>query len=63
MKYCPVCKSRVFDDMDTCFNCLHHFEDERSQETQVLPIFKEGDMDDFLRSYFNFLGDYFKRVK
>ena len=25
MKFCPVCKSNVFDDMDTCFNCLHKF--------------------------------------
>ncbi len=28
MKSCPVCKGRVFDDMDTCYNCLHHFEND-----------------------------------
>ena len=27
MKKCPVCNSRLFDDMDVCYNCLHHFED------------------------------------
>lgn len=25
MKVCPVCKSRCFDDMDTCYGCLHDF--------------------------------------
>lgn len=28
MKTCPVCQGKVFDDMDTCYNCLHHFEEE-----------------------------------
>lgn len=27
MKICPVCKSRCFDDMNTCYGCLHHFEE------------------------------------
>ena len=26
MKVCPVCKARVFDDMDTCYGCLHRFD-------------------------------------
>ena len=26
MKKCPVCSSRLFEDMDVCYNCLHHFE-------------------------------------
>ena len=25
MKTCPVCKARCFDDMGTCFGCLHDF--------------------------------------
>lgn len=25
MKLCPVCKSRCFDDMDTCYGCMHNF--------------------------------------
>ncbi len=25
MKVCPICKSRCFDDMDTCYGCLHNF--------------------------------------
>lgn len=25
MKVCPVCKSRCFDDMGTCYNCLYNF--------------------------------------
>ena len=28
MKVCPVCKARVFDDMEQCFGCLHRFEGE-----------------------------------
>ena len=24
-KKCPVCKSGVFDDMDTCYNCMYRF--------------------------------------
>ena len=26
MKVCPVCKARVFGDMDTCYGCLHRFD-------------------------------------
>jgi hypothetical protein len=26
MKVCPVCKSALFDDMNTCYECLYHFE-------------------------------------
>lgn len=25
MKTCPVCKTAVFEDMDTCFGCMHRF--------------------------------------
>lgn len=35
MKICPVCNSRCFDDMDTCYGCLHRFtEDDTKNETQ-----------------------------
>lgn len=27
MKTCPVCKSRLFDDMDICYGCMYRFED------------------------------------
>lgn len=26
MKTCPVCGSVIFDDMDTCFGCMHRFQ-------------------------------------
>lgn len=25
MKICPICNARCFDDMDTCFGCMHRF--------------------------------------
>lgn len=25
MKVCPVCRARVFDDMDVCYGCLYRF--------------------------------------
>lgn len=28
MKTCPVCNSTCFDDIDTCFGCMHRFEDD-----------------------------------
>ena len=27
MKVCPVCHARCFDDMETCFGCMHRFGD------------------------------------
>ncbi len=30
MKVCPVCKARVFDDMDTCYGCLYRFDSSRA---------------------------------
>lgn len=27
MKQCPVCKSNVFDDMDTCYGCMYRFKE------------------------------------
>lgn len=26
-KECPICKAKVFADMDTCFGCMYRFED------------------------------------
>lgn len=28
MKKCPVCGANVFEDMNTCYNCLHNFQNE-----------------------------------
>lgn len=32
MKTCPVCKSRLFDDMDICYGCMYRFEGEDKGE-------------------------------
>ena len=32
MKVCPVCKARVFDDMDTCYGCLYRFDSPDAEE-------------------------------
>lgn len=92
MKVCPVCKSNVFDDMQTCFNCLHKFDDKKDlfgdtsgfdkmttiEKTQVLEPVKaltksqsqseqpfvvcQAD-NNFLESYYAFLGNYLKNKK
>ena len=28
MKTCPVCHATSFDDVQTCFSCMHRFEDD-----------------------------------
>ena len=28
MKTCPVCKARLFEDMDTCYGCMHRFDED-----------------------------------
>lgn len=28
MKTCPICHAATFDDAETCFGCLHRFEEE-----------------------------------
>ena len=38
MKICPVCNSNVFDDMDTCFNCLHKFDDVEIPRGESAPL-------------------------
>lgn len=32
MKVCPVCNSRCFDDMDTCYGCLHKFTEQDNKK-------------------------------
>ncbi len=32
MKVCPVCSARAFDDADTCYGCLHRFENPAVKE-------------------------------
>ena len=36
MKTCPICNAVCFDDMDTCFGCLHRFDD--ASTNQGAPI-------------------------
>jgi len=38
MKICPACKSKLFDDMDTCFGCMYRFgtDPEREREAEAL---------------------------
>ena len=33
MKECPSCKAWCFDDMETCFGCLHRFGREEDEQT------------------------------
>ena len=36
MKKCPVCGAECFDDMETCFECLHSFkEDAHAEKTPI----------------------------
>ena len=39
MKKCPVCNARTFEDMETCFGCMHRFKDEKDN-----PSVEEGSM-------------------
>ncbi|MBQ9022216.1 MAG: hypothetical protein IJ113_09470 [Eggerthellaceae bacterium] len=34
MKVCPVCQTKSFDDMETCYGCMHHFNNEGSAESE-----------------------------
>lgn len=35
MKICPVCKTKVFEDMDTCYNCMYKFGSYLELESKV----------------------------
>ena len=40
MKTCPICNARSFEDMETCYGCMHRFKDEQkapSVEASVTP--------------------------
>lgn len=35
MKTCPVCQGNVFDDMNTCYNCMHRFDEEAKVQDEA----------------------------
>lgn len=38
MKKCPVCSANVFEDMDTCYNCMHSFKDDYVRQEPRRPL-------------------------
>ena len=36
MKICPICEAKVFEDMATCFNCMHRFDLFEAEEAEVV---------------------------
>lgn len=64
MKVCPTCKSRCFDDMDTCYGCMHHFSDSdyQSRNNNKEEIMNENIPEYFELDSFPFIEDenYFK---
>ncbi|MBP5314046.1 MAG: hypothetical protein J6Y65_03885 [Eggerthellaceae bacterium] len=48
MKICPVCNSKVFDDMDMCYNCLSPFSENQPKEPSG---FSREDFDFLLEEY------------
>lgn len=49
MKVCPTCKSRCFDDMDTCYGCMHQFSDDDNKKIESK---KEFVMENKIPEYF-----------
>lgn len=43
MKTCPICKAKVFEDMDVCYGCLHSFKENGANPSR--PTFKESEPD------------------
>lgn len=35
MKRCPICKTTLFDDMDTCYGCMYKFGTKPELEARV----------------------------
>lgn len=35
MKTCPVCKARLFEDMDTCYGCMHRFDEDEPMHEEI----------------------------
>lgn len=73
MKVCPVCQGKVFDDMHTCYNCLHRFEEQEAQKYEepisesevyspqwVMPKEESSLFRDYLSKYSQFLTGYLK---
>ena len=44
MKVCPYCQSTSFDDMESCFGCLHRFD--APAPATIIPTFAEDDVMD-----------------
>ena len=38
MKTCPTCHAKVFEDMSTCYSCLHRFEDKPDLDEDFLEV-------------------------
>ena len=38
MRICPYCQSTSFDDQETCYGCLHHFDDTDVSVQQTTPV-------------------------
>lgn len=53
MKVCPTCKSRCFDDMNTCYGCMHKFDNDKSKTKKLdMSVWKEEPMDDKIPEFF-----------
>lgn len=35
MKTCPICKARCFNDMETCYGCMHRFVDDEAAADEL----------------------------
>ena len=47
MKVCPYCQSTSFDDMESCFGCLHRFD--APAPATIIPAFAEDDVMDLYK--------------
>ena len=48
MKTCPLCKSACFDDMDTCYVCMHRFDEDAPEvEFEIEEDSEWDDLDDY----------------
>ena len=53
MKVCPVCKSRCFDDMDTCYGCMHNFNETKEKiDDEIASVWKEEVMESMIPEFF-----------
>ena len=73
MKICPVCQGKVFDDMDTCYNCMHRFDSDRIERCEseeapselfspqwVMPKEEGSFLREYLSKYSMFLTNFLK---